>query len=196
MKGYIRKFVNNDNATADSIFATTIEQIYFNIDSFDSKMAKFVTWAYKIAANNALKYIRDNRAEMGFVRIGNTETYEEEDGIKCIGSITNSHTFTIIDFNEMRCDADEFEVIDREQVTSDVYDASFACLENLPIELKSVLKEKYINSKTLEDIAYEMSIPVSTVKNWIRKGKIMIREELQFNHSELLEKYETIRKEQ
>ena len=49
--------------------------------------------------------------------------------------------------------------------------------------------DRLINNKKIEDIAYDNMIPVSSVKNWLRKGKVELQEIIKTNHKGLYNMY-------
>ena len=69
------------------------------------------------------------------------------------------------------------------------YDASVKSIQDLPDNLRVVMYDRLINQKKIDDIAYDNNIPVSSVKNWLRKGKTELQEIIKNNYSDLYTMY-------
>lgn len=52
-----------------------------------------------------------------------------------------------------------------------------------------VMRERFINNKKIEDIAIDNNVPVSSVKNWLRKGKDVLRITIQERYADLYNMY-------
>ena len=52
-----------------------------------------------------------------------------------------------------------------------------------------VMRERFINNKKIEDIAIDNNVPVSSVKNWLRKGKDVLRDKIQERYADLYNMY-------
>lgn len=190
----LRKYIFGivgDNAAVDEIMSKTLENIYFKRDLFNPELANFSTWMYKIAYNNSLKYLQEK------AKITNSTCSED------IGDIYESELYTDddtgIDNNEVFEDSVDFvdivftgvktEVYTRERVLNEIYDASVKSISYLPENLKMVMHERLINNKKIEDIATDNNVPVSSVKNWLRKGKVVLNETIKERYPALYEMY-------
>lgn len=190
----LRKYIFGivgDNAAVDEIMSKTLENIYFKRDLFNPELANFSTWMYKIAYNNSLKYLQEK------AKITNSTCSED------IGDIYESELYTDddtgIDNNEAFEDSVDFvdivftgvktEVYTRERVLNEIYDASVKSISYLPENLKMVMHERLINNKKIEDIATDNNVPVSSVKNWLRKGKVVLNETIKERYPALYEMY-------
>lgn len=190
LRKYIFSIVG-DNAAVDEIMSKTLENIYFKRDLFNPELANFSTWMYKIAYNNSLKYLQEK------AKITNSTCSED------IGDIYESELYTDddtgVDNNEVFEDSVDFvdivftgvktEVYTRERVLNEIYDASVKSISYLPENLKMVMHERLINNKKIEDIATDNNVPVSSVKNWLRKGKVVLNETIKERYPALYEMY-------
>ena len=68
LRSYIFKIVNDDEATTE-VVTKTFENIYFKKDQFNPQIAQFSTWMYRIARNNALKYLQEQKAHSARVGV-------------------------------------------------------------------------------------------------------------------------------
>lgn len=197
VRSFIFNMLQNNEAT-DDVFSRVMEHVYFKRNTFDNNMSKFSTWMYKIALNDTRKFLE--RGCMGYI--------ESKDIINVdINDICNTYIDADYDcdseLNEFALSEDgignglidimfngkTFETYTKERVILDVYDASIQCMKNLPDNLRIVLQERYINMKSIEEIARDNKIPISSVKNWLRKGENSINDEIKRNHSNLYDIY-------
>lgn len=189
LRKYIYDIVKNNNAV-DEILCKTLENIYFKCDLYDPTKARFTTWMYRIAYNNSLKYIQE-RDKIGFLEcsedISNIydselkiDTDDDDDRLLCNGS-------EFVDIFFKSCEKPE--VYKKERVLCEIYDASVDCIRYLPDNLRMVIYERFIKSKKIEDIATDNNVPLSSVKNWLRRGKIVLKETVKERYSGLYYMY-------
>ena len=182
-----------NNSAVDDILNRTLESIYFKCDQYDPEKAKFTTWIYKIAYNNTLKYVQEQdklNAAVYSEDISNIydselkgviEPTEQDDGILCKGS-----DLVDILFKDRKVPP---EVYKKERVLCEIYDASVDCIQFLPDNLKMVIYERFVNSKKIEDIATDNNVPISSVKNWLRKGKTVLKDTVKERYASLYYMY-------
>ena len=188
LRSYIFKIVNDDEATTE-VVSKTLEAIYFKRDQYKPENAKFSTWMYRIAFNNSLKYIQSKLSSNGVVNVDFEDLYDStitNDTDECcpISGYTDAKESIDIVY-----DNGKFVSYDREKIISDFYDASVKSIQELPDNLRVVMYDRLINNKKIEDIAYDNMIPVSSVKNWLRKGKVELQEIIKANHKGLYDMY-------
>lgn len=173
---YLKSFIINilkDEYATDEVLNTTLCNIYNNLERFDIEKGSFNTWICTIAKNNSLNYLKHNKKMIN-------ET--------CIG-ISYDKEYDICD--DMMLVDNDIIIYDRERAFSDFYDASVRCIELLPVEYKVYVREQLINNKSVETIAIENSVPVTSLKNWLRIGKMMLREIIVSKYGNLYEIYIT-----
>ena len=188
LRKYIFNIVNN-NSAVDEILSKTLENIYFKYKQFDPSKANFSTWMYKIAYNNTLKYIQER------------DKYQNSTCSEDISDIYDSELRNVSDERDDRAMAvgddlidilfknNTVEVYEKERVLTEIYDASVECIQSLPDNLRIVIYERFINSKKIEDIAIDNNIPISSVKNWLRRGKIVLEETVKERYATLYNMY-------
>lgn len=189
---YVYKIIPENTAVED-IISKTLENIYFKCDQFDPKKANFSTWMYKIAYNNTLKYLQEkNKVKNSSYSEDYENIYDSELGKETVVSDEDADVITITDdlvdivFTSM---GKNVEVYKRERVYTEIYDASVECINFLPNNLQMVMRERFINNKKIEDIAIDNNVPVSSVKNWLRKGKDVLRDTIQERYADLYNMY-------
>lgn len=195
LRSFIYSLVNNDDDT-DNIMSITMEHVYFRISSFNSDMAKFSTWMYKIAYNDTITYLRSGgmNSKIKCIPIDVSEVYEnmsDDDDDSSNGIDVQGEE----EINNMYFDGKKFITYTKETINNDMFDASEECMEFLPDNLRIVLKERYINKKKLEQIANDNRISLSSVKNWIRKGMSELKCEIEYRHPDLVKIYEELEAE-
>lgn len=190
LRKQIHDVVKNNNAV-DEVLCKTLENIYFKCDQYDPEKARFTTWIYKIAYNNSLKYVqeRDKVNALTYSEdISNiydselkiTELEDQDERMLCTGS-----EFIDILFRDEKVP----EVYKKERVLCEIYDASVDCIRFLPDNLRTVIYERFVNSKKIEDIATDNNIPISSVKNWLRKGKTVLKDTVKERYASLYYMY-------
>ena len=185
-----------DNVAVDECMSRTMENIYFKRDTFDINRAQFSTWMYKIAYHNCLKYEQGDfgRDDKNTVSVDFSDLYDSY--IDDDSSVDSSPIDTnFADNFDMIYDSGSFKIYGREQIMNDIYDASIQCMSNLPDNLRVVLKERYINRKKVDEIATDNKIPVTSVKNWLRKGIAALNDELKVSVPELYDLYVNLKTE-
>jgi RNA polymerase sigma factor (sigma-70 family) len=191
LRKYIFNIVNDDSAV-DEIMSKTLENIYFKRDQFNSEKGNFSTWMYRIAYNNSLKYLQEKAKQVklhfseDFEDIYDSELCKDDmsDAYVC-SDLHTSDTGEIVDivFGE------KVEVYMKERVLNEIYDASVKCIDYLPENLRMVMHERLINNKKIEEIAADNNVPITSVKNWLRKGKTVLSETIREHYAALYEMY-------
>lgn len=189
---YVYKIIP-ENVAVEDIISKTLENIYYKCEQFNPDKANFSTWMYKIAYNNTLKYIQEkNKIKNSNYSEDYENIYDSELNKENFGPGENTDMLTITDdivdivFTAGRNTA---EIYSKERVYVEIYDASIDCINLLPYNLQMVMRERFINNKKIEDIATDNNVPVSSVKNWLRKGKDVLRDTIRERYTELYNMY-------
>lgn len=191
LRSHIFKIVQDDAATTE-VLSKTLENIYFKRDQFNPEIAKFSTWMYKIALNNSLKYMLEKKTDSRKVNIDFEDLYDstvyddddESSAVDSFGSYTSSTDTIDIIYKK-----NQYLTYDKERVISDFYDASVKCIDYLPDNLRIVMYDKLIKQKKINDIAYDNNIPVTSVKNWLRKGRSELQSVIKDKYTDLYNMY-------
>lgn len=187
---YVYKIIP-DNIAVEDIISKTLENIYFKCDQFDPEKANFSTWMYKIAYNNTLKYLQEKNKVKNSTLSEDYENIYDSELSKDSPAITEDADIVTItdDLVDIIFRSDSVEVYRREKVYTEIYDASVDCINFLPNNLQMVMRERFINNKKIEDIATDNNVPVSSVKNWLRKGKDVLRDTIKERYRDLYNMY-------
>jgi RNA polymerase sigma factor (sigma-70 family) len=186
LRSHIIKIVGT-NEGVDDVLSKTFESIYYKHYQFDPNIAKFSTWMYKIALNFALKYIQDethvNKGAQLSIDI--SDLYEST---LCTETDTTSGISACDDEPHLNMYIDKENdpiVYTKDDAITNLYDVSVSCIKDLPEHLKIVMTERLLNNKKILDIAEDNNIPVSSVKNWLRKGKSVLQNTIKSKYSKL-----------
>lgn len=183
LKSYIFDVVKDANSV-DEVEVLVLEKIWKNIHMYDPDKAKFSTWLYRIALFESLQYsmnktkTRRNIVTNDISDLYNSTLYAGDKNFSCQDEY-NIKTDNYIDF--------EFQSND--EIRHSLYDASVECINNLPDNFKLILNEKLLNGLTINQIAEKENIPVTTVKNWLFKGRLKLREMIKDRYAYLYESY-------
>lgn len=188
LRGYIYKIVKDDSATTE-VLTKTLENIYYKKDQFNPAIAQFSTWMYRIALNNSLKYVQEqahqkkNAVDVDFEDLYDSTICTDADQSSPADSYSIDGDINLIKENG------EWKEYDKERIISELHDASVQCIDYLPDNFRIVMHERLIYSKKLDDIAYDNNIPISSVKNWLRKGRIALQQIVKEKYPTLYDMY-------
>lgn len=124
--------------------------IWRKADLYDGDRASPITWLAQIARNKAIDHLRANKSE----RLSQPIDLVAEIADDAVG---------VADLAETR---DEGRRLHR-------------CFDELSGEQRSVIHTAFFEGCTYEEIAERSSTPLGTVKSWIRRGLIRLKECLQ-----------------
>lgn len=188
LRSFIHDMTGNDYDT-DNIISMTLEHVWFGIDTFKPEIGKFSTWMYTIAYNDTLRYFNNNgmREKLNIVPVDISEIYGD------VGDDEDERSFdcgpydTIPD--DMYFDGKNLIPVTRERISSEIYDASVECIGYLPDNLRIVMWERYVEKKTVAQIAKDNNISVFSVQNWLFKGKKCLFDEVKCRYPKLYDIY-------
>lgn len=196
LRGHIYKIVQ-DNEAVDDIYIKTFEDIWSKLDQFDKTRGQFSSWAYGIARNNSLLYLQEKKAHRNrHISIDVSELYDsslrsESDDLS-IGRPSNNSMDSVSYIEDVDCMVDDngkFITINKDTLIDDLADASIKCIDYLPDNYKLVLKEQLVNKKKINQIAEDNKIPMTTIVNWLYKGKLKLQEVVKERYKNLYETY-------
>jgi RNA polymerase sigma-70 factor (ECF subfamily) len=132
-------------ALAEEAVQDAFVLIWRHAARFDPQRGSGLTWIYAILRNRSLSILRDERR---------TETREEPLA------------------EEMASEDD-----DPETVMSKLSDAKAlrACLETLPPQRRGIVLLAFVQGLTHGEIAGKLSLPIGTVKTWIRRSLMTLK---------------------
>ena len=166
---HVYKYIQ-DRDKCKEIVSETFTTVWEKIDQYNPEY-NFSTWAYAIAKNIAL----------GIIRIEKRNISHEK--------LVENHSKALIKYSPVA--NLEIEVIgpSGEDLIRELYDASIAAIHVLKEPYKTVMIEREVNQKQLQDIATNLGWNLSTVKTRLRKARKDIAENLVKTYPELVEAY-------
>jgi len=167
---FVRKYVGNNKDLCNEIVSQTFISIWEKIDQYD-KIHNFSTWVYAIAKNDALGQLRLGKRNLSHEQLteNQSKTLRMYSGafymdLECIGP------------NE-------------EELTQHLYELTIKEINLLDEPYKTVMVEREVNKKQLQDIADSLEWNLNTVKTRLRKARQEIADNLTKKYPELIEAY-------
>ena len=166
---YTYKYVQ-DMDLCKEIVSKTFIAVWEKLDQYNPKY-NFSTWVYAIAKNESLGQLRTKNRNLSHEKL--TENHS-----KVLKSYSPIVTMDI-------------EVIgpSGDELTNVLYDKTIEEIEELQEPYRTVMIEREVNQKRLQDIAEDLNWNLSTVKTRLRKARKDIAKSIQEKHPDLLEAY-------
>ena len=187
LRSHILKIVK-DLDLVDDVESIVLEKVWKNIDMYNSDIAKFSTWLYRIAYYDAVQYMAAKTKNSKYII---PEDVSNLYSMTIAGSNNeNTDAFSLMEFVDYKIDKNQsFITVTKNDVIDELYDTSIKCINELPDNYKLVLSEKLLNNKTINQIAEDNEIPITTVKNWLFKGRLSLRELIKTKYNYLYASY-------
>lgn len=159
-----------DSDLAKEVVSQTFIVIWEKIDQYNPKY-NFSTWVYAIAKNESLGIIRNRNKNLSFDRY------------------MHNHSRLLQMYNPVFNMNTEVMGPSGEELTQKLFDASISAIHELDEPYRSVLIEREINQKQLNDIADDLGMNLSTVKTRLRKGRKDVAEILYKKYPDAVDAY-------
>ena len=166
---YTYKYVNNIDLCKEIVSKTFIA-VWEKIDQYNSEY-NFSTWVYAIAKNESLGQLRIQKRNLSHEKL--TENHSKV--LKFYSPVENMNI--------------EFIGPSGEELVHCLYEKTIEEIQSLEEPYKTVMVEREINQKRLQDIAADLNWNLSTVKTRLRKARKDIANSLKEKHPDLLEAY-------
>lgn len=169
LTSFIYKYVKDMDLTKEIISKTFIS-VWEKLDQYDIKYS-FSTWVYAIAKNEALGQLRFKKRNLSHEQLMENHSTV----LRAYSPIMNM----------------DIEVIGPrgEELTKHLYNKAIQAINSLDEPYKTVMVEREINQKRLQDIAVDLDWNLSTVKTRLRKARKDIADSIKEKHPDLLEAY-------
>ena len=179
IKGYAYKFMQ-DWDLADDIACQTFTRAWEFKEKYDITKAKFSTWLYIICRNLCLSEINSKKKD-NFIQNDISNMYDSV--LLKSQQVDNNDVQYIIDNN--------YDLIakTKDDLTYKMFDTSICELEKLGPIYTNILKMKLIQDMKIREIADILNMNESTVKNYLYKGKEILKNVLKNKHKNLYEMY-------
>lgn len=166
LRSYIFKTVK-DSAAAEDILTNTLTKLWTKIDQYDPQY-QITTWLYRIAFNECLGWIRERNRKYSLDSMQELGLDVEDS----TGRITSNISELMEDY-EMKSEADylaEDAELDR------MYESTLLAMNKLKPIYKNILVDRIVNEMKYEDLADKYKLPLQTIKNRIRRGRLLVIE--------------------
>jgi RNA polymerase sigma-70 factor (ECF subfamily) len=166
LRSYIFKTVK-DSAAAEDILTNTLTKLWTKIEQYDPQY-QITTWLYRIAFNECLGWIRERNRKYSLDSMQEFGLDVEDS----TGRITSNISELMEDY-EMKSEADylaEDAEIDR------MYESTLVAMDKLKPIYKNILVDRIVNEMKYEDLADKYKLPLQTIKNRIRRGRLLVIE--------------------
>ncbi len=168
LTSYVYRFLE-DKETSNDMVSKTFITIWEKIDQYNDQY-NFSTWAYTIAKNECLHYIRENKKTISHEML--TENHSKL--LKLYSPVENMN----------------IELIHQEDdIIVTLYNKTVEAINELKEPYRTVMIEREINNKKLHDIAADLNWNLSTVKTRLRKAKVDVANIIKKNNKYLMEMY-------
>jgi len=159
-----------DGDLAQEVVAQTSIVIWEKIAQYKPEY-NFSTWVYAIAKNEALGIIRNRNKNVSFDKY------------------TDNHSKLLQMYNPVYNMNTECMGPTGEDLTQRLFDASISAIHELDEPYRTVMVERELNQKQLNDIAGDLNWNLSTVKTRLRKARRDVAEKLTKKYPGLVESY-------
>ena len=174
LRRYIKSIVKDDYATSD-VLSRVMEIVYYKTGDFEDRPRSLLKWIYLIAFRTSVSYLRGELDAEG--------KYKHPDVLDKI-----SYRSTLSDESEcLMGDEDEFDIYfdgneyiryDESSLKGELCDFLINDIKNMEGNLSKIVSLRYIDGKKLIVISEELGLPLHKIKDDIRKGKNLLRNEL------------------
>jgi RNA polymerase sigma-70 factor (ECF subfamily) len=147
---FVLRYFNNVEQ-AEDVVQDTLIKLYTHA-SYYKNVAKFSTWIFTIAKNNALTELRKNKRK-------NTDSLWTDDG-------------QVIDINS------EEESLDSKVQNEIAIDQLNKFLDEIPENFRMAVVLRDFQELSYEEISKILEIPIGTIKSRINRGRIQLAEKM------------------
>lgn len=159
-----------DRDLANEVVSQTFITIWEKSEQYNFNY-EFSTWVYAIAKNEALGILRSKNKNLSYDKYidNNSKLLQMYNpvfnmNIECVGP-------------------------SGEELTQKLYDASISAIDTLAEPYKTVMVERELNQKQLNEIANDLGWNLSTVKTRLRKARKDVAEVLYKKYPDLVDSY-------
>ena len=169
LNSFVYRYVK-DSDLAKEVVSKTFIAVWEKMDQYNRDY-NFSTWVYAIAKNEALGQLRSRSKTISRERL-------DENHSKLLKVYTPMVSINL-------------EVIgpSGEELKTNLYNKVIEAIDNLEEPYRTVIFEREINNKRLQDIAVDLNWNLNTVKTRLRKARKDVADTLKERHPDLIEAY-------
>jgi RNA polymerase sigma factor (sigma-70 family) len=167
LTSYVNKIIK-DGDIAEDIAINTLTKMWTKIDQYDPKY-QITTWLYRIAFNESLGYISKQKKKSSLDQLSEFGVEVSNNGTADI-SLNDAYQ----EYEQMT----EHDYLEEDNELMDTYGKALDAISNLKEMYKDILTDRLLNDMKYDEIAEKHNISLQTVKNRIRRGKMLIAEQM------------------
>ena len=164
LTSHIYKIVK-DWDVAEDIAVNSLCKMWTKIDQYNPNW-QITTWLYKIGFNAALGYLNERNKTQSL------------DAMKYYGVEINNDGATDGNFSE---DVSIEDMTEEDNEFQLKYDMTVQAIHNLKLMYRDILLDRMLNGVKYKDLAVKYDLPLQTIKNRVRRGKVLIAHEVNEN---------------
>jgi RNA polymerase sigma-70 factor (ECF subfamily) len=166
LRNYIRKMVKNGDV-AEDLLSNVLVKLWTKIDQYNPEW-QITTWLYKIAFNESLAYIKERNQKSSLDNL-------REFGVQVSDNGSIADVTSLLHEYHQKTEEDFIEE-DNEIMTQ--YGNALQAISDLKPMYKEIMEDRLLKNMKYEDIAQKHKVNLQTVKNRIRRGKMLIAEKI------------------
>lgn len=164
IQNYVNGFIK-DPDISDDVVSNTFIKLWTKIDQFDPQWS-ISTWLYRIARNEALGILNKQNDKSSLDQM-------REFGVQV--TTTGTVLDTELDEDLFKTENDFLEDDNEFQQT---LESVYLAILNLEDKYRDICKDRLLNNLKYQDLAEKYDLPLQTIKNRIRRGKMLIRKKV------------------
>ena len=179
VKGHSYKFMHDWDLAADMACQTFTRAWEFR-DRYDMEKAKFSTWLYTICRNLCLGEL-NRKKKNNIVPNDISDMFDS--------AMLNSSVAMSTDSTQYTTEGGSLTANSVDDLAVKMYDTSLMEIDKLGGNYTKILRMKLVDDMKIREIADELGMNESTVKNYLYKGKMTVEEIMKTKHKGLYEMY-------
>jgi len=156
---YVTKMLKDQDA-AEDVVADAFVKMWSKIDQYNPYW-NFSTWAYKIAKNEAMQWVRKN---------GNVHSLQAMGGESLADNILLANAL-ILDDGIEDVSSPNWSLEETEDYTTILYKKVLEEIESLPELYRNIMTDRELNGMKYEEISEKYQIELNTVKTRIKRAR-------------------------
>lgn len=184
---YAYKFIGDWERAAD-VVSDTFQKAWEKRHTYNPAKSVYSTWLYTIARNLALTQLQ-NSARNHLIDVDINDVFHSTVNPGGDGIAQNEDTYYLTNSDG------EIESNSFEDVTQKIFNASIEEIERMDPQFVTIIKMKNFKNMTLREIALNLGMTESKVKNIYYKNKEVLRQRLLEEHADLYDTYVDAKRE-
>lgn len=151
--------INTDRAQAEDVLQEVFVNVWRAAGSFDVARSQPMTWLLSVARNRAIDSLRRKQAQPATTSRYRSSGDDPDDDVDLLDAVASDEPGPL----ELLSQASEAARLGR-------------CMDALSPEQRAGLALAYYQGLSHEEVALSMRRPLGTVKSWVRRGLLSLRQ--------------------